>query len=277
MKNDNGLGKRTLIFDEYRGEVAPEFDDLLFLDLISRPEELWNRADTEMLLDSRNRVAAARLPMSSGPPREIVVKDFRARGLVRLKSLFQSSRAARAWRGAWALKERGIETAPPAAYLEKRRRGLVERSYFLAERIAGAEEIRGLFRRLGPEELKPLLDALAGHLALCHDRGIFHRDLSDGNILARKDDSGRIIFYLLDTNRIRVRKKIGPLRRVRNLIRLGVPPALQQEFLSRYSKPGTLRRARWFWYKWNKSVFTAYVGLKKKLRLRRIARFLRIQ
>jgi hypothetical protein len=37
------------------------------------------------------------------------------------------------------------------------------------------------------------------------------------------------------------------------------------------------RRRHWFWYKWNKSVFTAYIGLKRKLRLRKIARFLRIQ
>ncbi|MGB7294069.1 MAG: lipopolysaccharide kinase InaA family protein [Candidatus Aminicenantales bacterium] len=277
MKNKNGLKKRTLIFDEYRGEVAPEFDDLSFLDAISRPEELWIRPDIEMLLDARNRVGAVRLPLSSGPSREIVVKEFKPRGFVRLKSLSQSSKAARAWRGAWALKERGLETALPAAYLEKRRRGLVERSYFLAERITGAGEIRGLFRRLGPEELEPLLDALAGHLSLCHDRGILHRDLSDGNILVKKDDSGRFSFYLLDTNRIRLRKRMGAFRRAKNLIRLGVPPALQKKFLLKYAGAKGFRRAHWFWYKWNKSVFTASLGLKKKLRLRRIARFLRIQ
>ena len=128
MADKNGRGKRLLIFDGYRGEVAPAFDDLLFLDPISRPEDLWLRPDMEILLDARNRVGAVRLPQSSGPPREIVVKEFRPRGFVRLKSLFQPSKAARAWRGAWVLKERRLETAPPVAYLEKRRRGLVDRS-----------------------------------------------------------------------------------------------------------------------------------------------------
>jgi hypothetical protein len=277
IKDEDSPSKRVLLFENYRGEVAPEFDDLFFLDAISRPEELWNRPDTEILLDSRNKVGVVRIPLSAGPLTEIVVKEFKPRGFVRVKSLFQPSKAVRAWRGALALKERNLGTAPPAAYLERRRRHLVERSYFLAERIEGAEEIRGLFRRLGPTELEPLLSALAGHLALCHDQGILHRDLSDGNILVKKDDSGRFVFYLLDTNRIRQRKRVGPFRRSKNLIRLGVPPAFQKTFLLKHSGEGRFRRAHWLWYKWNKSVFTVYLGLKKKLRLRKVARFLRIQ
>ncbi len=271
------LKKRMIVFEDYKGEVAPEFDDPVFLEVISRPEKLWSRPGMELFLDGRNRVGATRIPVSSGRLKEIVVKEFKPRGFVRLKSLFQPSKAARAWRGAWALMERNLKTAPPAAFLEKRKRGLIIRSYFLTERIDGAEEVRGHFRSLGPAELEPLLAALAGHLSLCHDRGILHRDLSDGNILVRKDDSGGFTFYLLDTNRIRLPKKLGALRRAKNLIRLGIPPALQKEFLSGYSGERKLRRTDWLWYKWNKSVFTAYIGLKKKLRLRQIARILRIQ
>jgi serine/threonine protein kinase len=277
MKDKNSPQKRVLIFENYRGEVAPEFDDLFFLDAISRPEELWGRPDTEILLEQRNKVGVARIPMSAGPARKIVVKEFSPRGFVRLKSFFQPSKAARAWRGALALKERDLETAPPAAYLEMRRRRLVKRSYFFAERIEGAEEIRGLFRRLEPAELDPLLAALADHLSLCHDRGILHRDLSDGNILVKKDDSGRFVFYLLDTNRIRQCKKVGPFRRSKNLIRLGVPRAFQKNFVLRDREEGPPRWIHWFWYRWNKSVFTVSLGLKKRLRLRQVARFLRIQ
>jgi serine/threonine protein kinase len=222
-------------------------------------------------------VGVVRMPMSSGPPREVVVKEYSPRGFVRLKSFIQPSKAARAWRGALALKDRGLETASPAAYLEKKRRGLVERSFFFAARVAGAEEVRSLFRRLPPAELEPFLAALAGHLSLCHDRGILHRDLSDGNILVRKNESGQFIFYLLDTNRIRLRKKLGSFRRAKNLIRLGVPAAFQKIFLLQDSWVRPFQRRHWFWYKWNKSVFTAYIGLKRKLRLRKVARFLRIQ
>jgi hypothetical protein len=38
-----------------------------------------------------------------------------------------------------------------------------------------------------------------------------------------------------------------------------------------------LRPVLWTWYRMNKAVFTGYVGLKKKLRLRELARKLRIQ
>src|SRR4030043_2485886 len=184
----------------YRGEVASQFDDPFFVEAILYPEELWTRPEVELLHEKRNRVGTVRVLLSSGLNRDIVVKEFLSRGIVRFKSLLQPSKAARAWRGALALKENGLRTASPAGSLEKRKRGLVERSFFFAARIDGAEEIRGLFRSLPAADLEPLLSELAGFLSQCHDRGVLHRDLSDGNILVKKDDSGRTLFYLLDTN-----------------------------------------------------------------------------
>jgi hypothetical protein len=261
----------------YRGEFAAEYDDPLFIDAIFHPEELWIRPDAVLLLDKRNRVGTVRILLSSGLTRDIVVKEFSSRGIIRLKSFLQSSKAARAWQGALALKDKGLGTASPAGYLEKRKRGLVERSFFFAAMIDGAEEIRGLLRSLQTAELEPLLSELAAFLSQCHDRGILHRDLSDGNILVKKDDSGRAVFFLLDTNRVRVRKKLGGFRRSKNLIRLGIPPGFQRYFLRTYFGEKPLHKAYWFWYRMNKAVFAGYVGLKRKLRLRQISRFLRIQ
>jgi len=278
MSNENEKRETCrLDLGPYRGEVGAEYDDPLFVDAIAHPEELWTRPDAELLLEKRNRIGTVRIFLSSGLYRDIVVKEFSSRGIIRLKSLLQPSKAARAWRGALALKERGLGTASPAGYLEKRRRGLVESSFFFAARIDGAEEIRGLFRSLPAADLEPLLCALAAFLSQCHDRGILHRDLSDGNILVKRDHSVRTFFYLLDTNRIRVHKKLGGFRRSKNLVRLGVPPAFQGFFLRKYFGKKPLRKSHWFWYRINKVVFTGYLSLKKKLRLRQIARFLRIQ
>lgn len=277
MSGDEKAKSCRLDLGPYRGEVASEFDDPLFVEAILYPEELWTRPEAEILHDKRNRVGTVRVLLCSGLNRDIVVKEFPSRGIVRLKSLFQPSKALKAWRGALALKERGLGTASPAAYLEKRRHGWVERSYFFASRIDGAEEIRGLFRSIPETQLEPFLSELAGFLARCHDGGILHRDLSDGNVLVKRDESCRTLFYLLDTNRVRLREKLGGFRRSKNLIRLGVPPAYQKYFLRRYFGEKPLRRAHWFWYKMNKAVYAGYIGLKKKLRLRQIARFLRIQ
>jgi serine/threonine protein kinase len=278
MAGENGKEKtRRLDFGSYRGEVAAEFDDPLFIAAISRPEEIWSRPDAETLLDKRNRVGAVRIPMSSGLSRDIVVKEFPSRGLVRLKSFIQPSKGSRAWQGALALKRRGLETPSPAAYLEKRTHGLAERSFFFASRVHGAEEIRGLLRSLPAVELESLLSGLGRFLSRCHDGGILHRDLSDGNILVKGEDPGGPLFYLLDTNRIRIRRKLGRFRRAKNLIRLGVPSGFQKYFLRACLRDKPPGKALWLWYKLNKSFFAGYVGFKKKLRLRQIARFLRIQ
>jgi hypothetical protein len=275
--SNNRKAASRLDFGAYRGELAPEYDDPLFIEAISRPEEIWSRPDARLLHEGRNRIRAVRISLSSGLIRNIVVKEFSSRGLVRLKSLLQASKAARAWQGALALKERELGTAPPAAYLENRRRGLVERSFFLAAKIDGAEEVRGLFQSLHGAELSRLLAELAAFLSRCHDCGILHRDLSDGNILVRKDDPGRASFYLLDTNRIRIRKRLGAFRRSKNLIRLGVPQDSQRYFLQAYFGEKPFRKTPWLWYKINKAVFTGYIAFKRKLRLRQVARWLRIQ
>ncbi|MEW5901418.1 MAG: lipopolysaccharide kinase InaA family protein [Acidobacteriota bacterium] len=268
---------RPLPSGPYRGEVAAEADDPLFLQALSNPEALWSRPEAKILNEKRNRVGVVRLALSSGREIDIVVKEFSSRGIQRLKTLFLPSKAAIAWRGAVVLKDRGLATAPPLAYLEKKRRAFVERSFFLAEKVEGTEEIRALFRALPPGELESLLTALAGYLYSLHEQGILHRDLSDGNVLVRKNDDGRFAFHLLDTNRVRVRKKLGPLRRVKNLIRLGVPDRLQESFLQKYFGEKPLSRVLFFWYRMNKMIFTAYVSLKKRLRLRELARKLRIQ
>jgi len=269
--------ERPLALDSYRGKIRAAYDDPLFLQAIRRPEELWSHPGGQILADKRNRLGIFRLPLSGGPFKDIVVKEFSSRGVDRLKSLFLPSKAAKAWRGAMALKRRGLETASPVAYFEKRRAGFVERSFFLAERVDEAVEIRDLFRSLSLLELDGLLSPLASYLSLCHQKGVLHRDLSDGNILVKRDEKGNFVFYLLDTNRIRLHRKISRLARVKNLIRLGIPASLQKPFLKKYFGENPLGTSSWVWYRISKSVYTGHVGLKRKLRLRQLARKLGVQ
>lgn len=282
---------RPLKLGRYHGEILLSYDDPAFLDALASPENLWRRAEARLLLDSRNRLSAVRLRLSSGREIDIVVKEFFPRGLIKLKSLIQPSRAERAWRGTLALLEKGIDTPSPVGYLEARRGwlswlpacaavpALVEHGLFLAEEIKRAEEIRTLFRTLDAADLRPLLTRLAGHLLICHERGILHRDLSDGNILVEKAENGAMKFYLIDTTRVRLCRQLGRFRRIKNLIRLGIPASLQSFFLSEY-----FRLAGWqdsaalrLWYRINKMAFHNYIALKRKLGLRKIARRLKIQ
>ena len=70
---------------------------------------------------------------------------------------------------------------------------------------------------------------------------------------------------------------MGLLRGIKNLIRLGIPPDSQHFFLEQYLSPKQLKKHRWFWYKTNKMVYSWYIEFKKKLRLKQLARKLKIQ
>ncbi len=270
---------QRLSLPPFKGRIQTSYNHPLFVQAISDCGRLLSDREAEILLDRRNRVGVVALPRQDESKIDIVIKEFRSRGINLLKSLFLRGKAFKSWRGALALVEREIETPPPVAYLEKRKGFFLDQSFFLAERVSGVEEIRFLFPKLPPSELRQLLIPLSQHLSSCHKKGILHRDLSDGNILVKKDKQGEFRFYLIDTNRIRIRlkKRIGFLSGVKNLIRLGVPVDFQRFFLQHYLGTNHVKRFHWFWYRINKTSYTQFVELKKKLRLRQLAQKLKIQ
>ncbi|MDP2914714.1 MAG: lipopolysaccharide kinase InaA family protein [Candidatus Aminicenantes bacterium] len=269
---------RPLSLPPYEGRIADAYAVPEFLSLLAEPEKLLEGSGAEVLLDGRNRVVAVKAPSLSAGTADIVIKEYRLQGINKLKSRISPSKAAKAWRGAAALEDAGFETPAPIAFLERRKAGFVERSYFIAGRVFGGREIRDLFKEHSDETLRPLLSALAGTLFRLHERGILHRDLSDGNVLVKEAD-GAFRFIFLDTNRVRSRGHIGATARAKNLVRLGVPPALRTFFLERYAAAGgrPLEKAFVFWYKLNKNVFSGWIKLKRALRLKKLARWLKIQ
>jgi len=161
------------------------------------------------------------------------------------------------------------------ACLERRRAGVVAESWYVSAWVENASEIRPLFLTLGGDELRILVMELAAFLRRVHERGILHGDLSDGNILVAGPAPYR--FSLIDTNRIRLSRRLSRRARVRNLVRLGVPGSAQDEFLDAYL--GERRESiglRRLYYR-AKKRYAAGVALKKKLRLRRLAEKLKIQ
>lgn len=261
----------------FQGRISEGYDCQLFRAAISDCRSLLRSPEARIVLKARNTVGVVPLPLVNGTRRNIFIKEYRLVGVDKMKSFFLPSKARRAWQGAVALVERGIPTPPPVAYLERREKGFVAENCFLSEEVPDAEEIRPLLQELSQGELPGLLESLAGFLSACHEKGILHRDLSDGNILVRRQGEGAWKFWLLDTNRIRIRRKIGTAKGVRNLIRLGIPPRLQAFFVGAYLKGKGPGRVMLLWYKINKTSFAWSLFFKKKLRLRKLARKLRIQ
>ncbi len=269
---------RRLEIPPFRGSIHPDYETPEFLRAIADCRALAGSPEARILLDARNRVAAVPIPVSASFSVDAVIKEFRASGFKKFKTLFWPGKAFRAWRGAVACLERRVPTPLPLAYLERRERGVVAESYFVSAHIDGAVEIREMLRTLPPEDLTDLLADLAKFLLFCHNEGILHRDLSDGNILVRTEKGRARSLFLVDTNRISLQHGEIPFpARIRNLVRIGVPPDFRDLFLGFYLGEGRDRKSLRFWYSWNKTVYTRFVAFKKKLRLRRLAEKLRFQ
>jgi hypothetical protein len=283
----------------FKGRVHPDYDTPDFIRALSDCRALVSGPSARVLLDKRNRVTAVSIPVSAfsgslsaraaadpciagaasaaSSTLDIVVKEFRASGFKKIKTLVVPGKSAKAWRGATACLVRQVPTPLPLAYLERCEHGLVAESYFIAARIDDAREVRGLLRALPPEDLSRLLAALARFLVFIHNQGILHRDLSDGNVLVRSSRHGEYDLFLIDTNRIRVLREVPLLGRVRNLVRLGVPPAYQDDFLRLYLGDRRGARALRLWYRLNKQWYTGLVAFKRALGLKRLAERLGIQ
>jgi hypothetical protein len=260
----------------YRGAVDRDEVQTAGLPRPLDPERLLAGGNCRFLQTGRNRIGVLTCPSGEGETIELVIKEFRVRGARLLRCLAAPSPAKRAWRGALWLRECGLGTPAPVAYMEDRRGPLLKSCYYITRYAGDCREIREMLDSPGLENPRRLLRDLAGFAAGCHRRGILHRDLSDGNVMV-KEEPGGYSFSLVDTNRIRKKRRIGVFRGVRNIIRLGIPSSLRTDFLGFYlgkeRTPPFLR----MWYAWNKGVYTRRIIWKKKLRLRRIAEAMRIQ
>ena len=263
----------------WRGEIAAEYDRPEIRGLLGVLDARLAGADAAVIYKGRNTVTVIPLMSADGRSIDVAVKEFRLRGLTRLKTLLVASKARRAWIGARALIDAGLPTASPIAYGEIHRRGFTDRAVFIAERLTEGTEIRGLFRERPADDLRPVLSALARAIRRGHDRGVVHRDLSDGNVLVAggAGEGEELRFYFLDTNRVRRKRRVGRFARAKNLIRLGVPPELRRGFLDAYAGEKGVRPLFAFFYFRTKAFFEGWLRFKKKTRLRRWARRLKIQ
>ncbi len=249
----------------FKGWINPDFQEPLLIEKLSVCDRLIQDLDGQVFIDKRNRVGLVRIPLLEGKSLDVVIKEFRPRSLDCLKSMVFPSKAQKAWKGSIMLMEKGIPTPIPIAYLERKKIFPAKHSYYLTVIEEGGEEIRQLFRNLAEGELEWLLQSLARHLFFCHQQGILHRDLSDGNILVKKSSDGKYTFSIVDTNRIRTKKRIGLYRRIKNLIRLGIPRIYQPFFLRQYTETERLKKSVWYWYRINKKAYTRYTNLKRRL------------
>lgn len=115
-------------------------------------------------------------------------------------SFFRVPKGQRAFTYPQVLFEKGFETPCPIAYVEERKWGLINYSYFISLQSPYSRS----FYEFGNAEVnqcKDIIVAFARYSAKLHESGILHRDYSPGNILFDKVD-GEYHFSLVDINRM---------------------------------------------------------------------------
>ena len=196
---------------------------------------------TTMLVDSGGR-PEIRL--------DVVVKQFRNLGFRKqLDRKLRGSKAWRSWKMARLFAERGIPTADPVLWIESDRED--GPSFFVCRHLPGRMESRLLFRAGNAEggsegsldraypgfDYDAFLEAIAGALQRMHEAGLFHRDLSIGNVLlpieSVKPDSEPLTADDLD---------IIDLNRARDYIAPGADPG--DEGAGASGRPGLWQRSR---------------------------------
>nr|WP_203558434.1 lipopolysaccharide kinase InaA family protein [Bacteroides sp. 519] len=119
-------------------------------------------------------------------------------------SFIRKPKGLRAYTYPKTLLDKGFETPEPIAYIENRKAGLIEYSYFIS--IQSPYKFRFYqFGDANAEEYKDIIVAFAHYTARLHEAGILHKDYSPGNILFDKID-GEYRFSLVDINRMRFGK-----------------------------------------------------------------------
>jgi hypothetical protein len=217
------------------------------------PESLESGPGRDVLRQARNTVWSMAHPFAEGD--WLVIKRACA-GIwyKRLLSLFQPSKARRSWNSACELERRGIATPAPVAFFERpvRHAALVP-SYYVCRRFPGSGSVRSAFTAFaaGAAAFEGLAKgdfyrALAAFIGNLHERGVYHRDLSAGNVLATVRD-GRAVFGVIDTGRARFYAHPLPLNlRLADLKRLCHPLAWpeRETFVSLYLAPKRLAFTR---------------------------------
>jgi serine/threonine protein kinase len=233
------------------------------------------KAGFDVLRDARNQVWRCALP---GKDEKIVIKLFRPP--VPFRRFFQrkkGDKALRSWNGAQELLRRGIATPMPIAFFHHVEKPMTSASWYVCDEYAGGFSVRNAFATFshgaeGFEGMKAgeLYNQIALFLRKMHDRGVYFRDLSAGNLLFRFRSDKTVEFALIDTARAMFYDHgIGLRQRLCDLMRICHPLCWngRKVFLAKYMAL-TGRRYR----SWMNIAFYYYDfkhWMKKQLRRRR--------
>ncbi|MEA2019082.1 MAG: lipopolysaccharide kinase InaA family protein [Campylobacterota bacterium] len=133
---------------------------------------------------------------------DTVVKSFKIPNFINkiIYTFFKPSKAKKSFINSKKLIELDINTPKPIAYVEHKKFGLLDKSFFITEREKYDFTIREVFHHK-VDKHEDILKEFARFTYDLHQKGVWHVDYSLGNILITKQEDG-YKFSIIDINRM---------------------------------------------------------------------------
>ena len=165
------------------------------IDLISNFESLTDSADS----GTRNKIKKAILNNTN-----LCIKAFKEPNVFNsvAYTFFRKSKAQRSFEYANRLLKLDILTPTPIAFIEFKKKGLIDKTFYISEQLDYDLTFRDLTQNLDYPDHENILRAFTRFTNKLHNRGVLFLDHSPGNTLIKKK-MGRYDFYLVDLNRMK--------------------------------------------------------------------------
>lgn len=175
-------------------EINPKYNSLI--PFVEKIPEQFDKTGT-VIYEGRNM-----LRKYTVNDLQLIVKSFKPPHIINrfVYGGLRKSKAYRSFHYALLLKEMGVNTPDPIAYIEQYKMGLVH-SYYISLQSPFTRNMREFWfvPEIGDRHL--ILEQFGLFTARMHDLCVLHRDYSAGNILFGMID-GNVSFDLVDINRM---------------------------------------------------------------------------
>ena len=224
------------------------------------PSQLTSPQKNEALRHARNAIWA--LPDPRDPNRKVTVKQpVKMYPHKQFFDRFKPSKARRSWNGALELLRRGIDSAQPVAFFEKKGDNTLKQNFYICDYVNADCSVGEMFVHFAQGNKDFHIPAknititaeetyiqLAQHLHRMHHTGTFFRDLSGGNLLVYVQADRTLRFSLIDTARARFYsypapfdQRISDMARICNKLHWAGRERLMGLYLANSSKKFTFR------------------------------------
>jgi hypothetical protein len=189
--------------------VAKDAEEAALLEQLLHPNQLHAPQKDAALRHARNAIWA--IPDPRNPSKQLTVKQpVKMYPHKAFLDRFKPSKAKRSWNGAMELQRRGIGTASPVAFFEKRGDTSLKQNFYVCEYLDSIASIGQIFSAFAQGETTfehlQAEEVYFQFAQFCHDmhgRLVYFRDFSGGNILVNFNGQQQLTFSLIDTARLR--------------------------------------------------------------------------